>query len=158
MHARIYSQIQGLRFEGRIQISFDDLPSSCEWVKVPKLILQPLIENTFQYAFNDMITGGIVRVQISCTDTEVQISIDDNGNALSEEALKELIQRTEQIKEGLPTEMHGMLNICRRLCIFTGNRNSFSIQRSDLGGLSIFLSIPIIATKEDTHDPNADCR
>ena len=158
MHARIYSQIQGLRFEGRIQISFDDLPSSCEWVKVPKLILQPLIENTFQYAFNDMITGGIVRVQISCTDTEVQISIDDNGNALNEEALKELIQRTEQVKNGLQTEMHGMLNICRRLCIFTGNKNSFSIQRSDLGGLSIFLSIPIITTKEDTHDPNADCR
>lgn len=158
MHARIYSQIQGLRFEGRIRVSFDDLPSSCEWVKVPKLILQPLIENTFQYAFNDMITGGIVQVQISCTNAEVQISIDDNGNALNEEALKELVQRTEQVKEGLQMEMHGMLNICRRLCIFTGNRNSFSIQRSDLGGLSICLSIPIITTKEDTHDPNADCR
>lgn len=158
MHARIYSQIQGLRFEGRIQVSFDDLPSSCEWVKVPKLILQPLIENSFQYAFNDMITGGIVRVQISCTDEKIQISIDDNGNALNEEALKELIQRTEQVKNGLQTEMHGMLNICRRLCIFTGDKNSFSIQRSNLGGLSVYLSIPIVTTKEDTYDSNDDCR
>lgn len=157
-HARIYSRIQGLRFEGRIRVSFDELPESCEWVKVPKLILQPLIENSFQYAFNNMIKDGIVRIRIDTADQKVHISIDDNGNALQEKALTELIQKAEQVKNGLQTEMHGMLNICRRLCVFTGEKNSFSIQRSDLGGLSVRLSLPMTAAKENTHDSNADRR
>lgn len=156
-HARIYSQIQGLRFEGRICVFFDALPASCESVRVPKLILQPLIENSFQYAFNNMVRDGIVRIQIVATDQKVQISVDDNGNALHEELLTELIQRVEQVKNGLQAEMHGMLNICRRLCMFTGDRDSFFIQRSDLGGLSVHLSIPLDAIKEKVHDSNADC-
>ena len=157
-HARTYSQIQGLRFEGRIRVLFDDLPQSCEEVKVPKLILQPLIENSFQYAFNNMMKDGIVRIRIGSADQRIHISIDDNGNTLQEEALTELIQKAEQVKNGLQTEMHGMLNICRRLCVFTGDKNSFSIQRSDLGGLSVRLSLPMAAAKEDTHDSNLDRR
>ena len=140
-HARIYSQIQELRFEGRISVSFDDIPGFYSELMVPKLILQPIIENSFTHAFNNMIENGILVIQFISSENMLKILIDDNGNSLTDQKLGTLIELTEKAKSGDNKEMHGILNICRRLSIFTGYPGCFTLQRSNLGGLSVCLTI-----------------
>ncbi|MCX7657034.1 MAG: histidine kinase, partial [Treponemataceae bacterium] len=48
-HARIFTDIQSMRFSRRIKIEFGCLPEECrDWI-VPRLILQPLLENAFEH-------------------------------------------------------------------------------------------------------------
>ena len=48
-HAEIYADIQSLRFEGRIAVEVEPLPLCCQSIMVPRLIIQPSIENAFAH-------------------------------------------------------------------------------------------------------------
>lgn len=46
-HAKSYATIQQARFSSRVRVCFEQLPDSCSGLMVPRLILQPLLENSF---------------------------------------------------------------------------------------------------------------
>ncbi|WP_239566178.1 sensor histidine kinase [Paenibacillus sacheonensis] len=47
-HARTYCDIQSIRFSNRIRVAFEELPPAYAQEKVPRLILQPILENAFE--------------------------------------------------------------------------------------------------------------
>ena len=89
-HAKTYAYIQGLRFAGRIQIQFDELPAEFQDLPVPKLILQPLLENAFNYGLNNKIENGLLNIHFSRHDDFLTIIVEDNGEELTNELLQTL--------------------------------------------------------------------
>ncbi len=61
-HARMYTEIQQLRFSRRIKVQFDELPEEMEHIKVPKLIVQPIIENAFEHSLEKKVDEGLLWV------------------------------------------------------------------------------------------------
>jgi len=149
--ARIYAEIQGIRFIERMEIHFDDLEEKYEHIKVPKLIIQPILENAFKYGLENKEFEGVLQVRFAEHDGYLQIIVEDNGDNYAESSqkirtLNELFVHYEQIDE--PS---GLLNINRRLKIFYGNECGINVMKSEeLGGLKVILSLKLLCREEMT--------
>ncbi|MFC4808662.1 sensor histidine kinase [Paenibacillus sp. GCM10023250] len=139
-HARTYTDIQLLRFSRRIRARFEDLPMEAAQAKVPRLIVQPIIENAFEHSLERKEENGVIVVRFGYEADEFRIIVEDNGDDLSDEKLiglsKALTNRDEY------AETTGMVNIHRRLTITYGERGGIRVARSELGGLQVTLHFP----------------
>lgn len=137
-----YSYIQGLRFEGRIRIELEPLPEAFYKIPVPKLILQPILENAFKYGLTNKLTDGYIHMSFLAETDLLTIRIEDNGDDLTDETLEYLMQQlatTAISSSGI--EMSGILNIQRRLNIFSDHKDSLRVCRSKLGGLCVEITL-----------------
>lgn len=142
-HAILYCEIQKLRFEGRIHIETDVLPAEYTNILVPKLIIQPLLENSFNYGLQNTVTNGLLKVTVTTDTSGLIISVEDNGENLSDSKLQEIQNNLQSINtKSTLQEATGILNIQRRLTIYSDGSSSLKATRSILGGLciQIFLS------------------
>jgi two-component system sensor histidine kinase YesM len=138
-HARIYTEMQTMRFEGRIEVEFGDLPPECGDMQVPRLILQPIVENAFEHGLKDKISNGILRVVFEKLNDGICILVEDNGEDLSDSDIEVLLERIQN--EDATSETTGIINIQRRLQLMYGENSRLSLERSVLGGLCISLII-----------------
>ena len=76
-HSKSYAAIQGARFVNRIRIDFEVIPHNFEQIMVPRLILQPLLENAFEYGLENKVEDGLLWVHFEESDTEWQIWVED---------------------------------------------------------------------------------
>lgn len=147
-HARMYTEIQELRFSRRIRVQFDALPQEIEQVSVPRLIVQPIIENAFEHSLEQMKRSGCVMIRFEWEETEIRIIVEDNGESLTDETLERLTDTLDTGDEHAETT--GLVNIHRRVKMTFGEAYGLRISRSELGGLKGIISIPFKGG--DAHD------
>ena len=137
-HAQLYCEIQQLRFEGRILIEMDTLPVEYSTLQVPKLILQPILENAFNYGLHNKVENGIIKVTIKEDCSGVVVIVEDNGEELTDQKLIELQEKLSlAVGRDFRQETTGLLNIQRRLHIYSGGESYLVVERSTLGGLCL---------------------
>lgn len=136
-HARMYAEIQELRFSRRIQVRFDPLPDELRPLPVPRLIVQPIIENAFKHSLEKKTKNGLIVVRFERADGQVRVIVEDNGDQLTDEALKQI--RKSLYEEQDQAETTGMVNIHRRIRITFGEDAGLRTERSELGGLSVTI-------------------
>ena len=138
-HARIYTEIQAKRFEGRLAVDFPPTPYICEMIFVPKLIIQPILENAFEYAFSDMLVNGLLHVHFVENEGILQIHVDDNGENVTNELIEKLTQNLST--NYLDENSIGIINIHKRLKLHFGNESGLIISRAPIGGLRVSICI-----------------
>lgn len=77
-HVRQYLFIQKQRYGEKLQYEIEEL-SAYDNYQIPKLILQPLVENAIYHGIKEMNRQGMIRVSVSKNDTQLIVSIYDNG-------------------------------------------------------------------------------
>lgn len=137
-HARCYAQIQGSRFRRRIQVQFPELPEKYAQIRVPRLIVQPLLENAFGHGLEDKVTDGILRVDFAESDDCFAIVVEDNGDMASGETIEGMERRLRESADG---ETTGIVNIHRRLQLYFKGGAGLQVERSGLGGVKIGIVI-----------------
>lgn len=133
-HARSYAAIQGTRFINRIKIDFEELPEHFQWIMVPRLVLQPILENAFEYGLENKMADGLLWVHFVETEEEYQVFVEDNGDTCNE--------KLDEMNKGLKekkAESSGIYNIHRRLQIYYHNQAGLRIGRSEIGGVCIAI-------------------
>lgn len=146
-HARIYSEIQAVRFSSRIRVRFEELPEAYRHFVVPRLILQPLIENAFEHALEAVEEDGLLLVTFGREDEFLVIAVEDNGSGVPDDKLKELIASLHQ--DDLMAETTAMINISRRLRLKFGVRSGVSLSMGQMGGLRVSLHIDLRGSMAD---------
>ncbi len=143
-HARDYIFIQELRFSGRIHIEAAELPEKYTSLPVPKLILQPVLENVFKHGLKNTEEHGLVQISFHPDQDTLKIVIEDNGNGLEDDTLNILTERlTASRSPQFTGEMTGILNIQKRLILFSHLTTPMSVFRSELGGLAVEITLSI---------------
>ncbi|WP_397376339.1 sensor histidine kinase [Paenibacillus vietnamensis] len=137
-HCRRYAEIQNLRFSRRIRLEFDDLPKGMEQISVPRLIVQPIIENAYEHSFDKMTEDGLLRVSFEMDRNEAQIIVEDNGR-ISDSEIEALKNRLDQTAEF--DKMTGMINIHRRILLTFGDGVGLFVTRSGINGLKAVIRI-----------------
>ncbi|RED56596.1 sensor histidine kinase [Cohnella lupini] len=145
-HSRTYVEIQNIRFARRIEVRFDELPATCNALSVPRLILQPILENAYHYGMEGKRKDGKIAVSFQLNDRALFVRVEDNGDRLSEEKLSELQMKLRQA--GGEIEYTGMMNVHRRLQLKYGDGSGITVDRSEWGGLSVVLRIDIDSATE----------
>ncbi|SDW90828.1 sensor histidine kinase [Paenibacillus sp. CF384] len=139
-HVRSYAAIQSIRFGSKLQIELDELPTEAKTIRVPRLILQPIVENAFEYGLEDHPDQGQLRISCALSAGLLTIQVEDNGENLSDDLLKDISSRMK-IKDAA-VETTGMLNVHHRLQLSLGSSAGLSLSRSALGGLAVRIQIP----------------
>ncbi|NLY42953.1 MAG: histidine kinase [Clostridiaceae bacterium] len=152
-HAKVYAEIQLIRFSRRLQILFGECPEKYHSLKVPRLILQPIIENAFEHGIEKKKNGAVISVNFKDWGERLDIIIEDNGNGMTDKSLAELRRALEY--DGQDCEITAMINIHRRIRLTYGEKSGLFVDRSDLGGLKVVLRIK--TKKEENDVPLANC-
>lgn len=139
-HARNYADIQGMRFKGRIEVRYDVTEGDWRNMIVPRLLVQPLIENAFGHGLKNVEKDGVIMLSLRQTGGMTAISVEDNGESLSDAALEAL---RRSVTEGQREEGEGvaLANIHRRLQLHFGSSSGLLFDRSILGGLKVTIMI-----------------
>lgn len=140
-HARMYTEIQELRFSRRIKVRFDELPAELERIMVPRLIVQPIIENAFEHSLEKMTRDGIIEIRFERSEEWACIVIEDNGELLTDEELRRI--STAIARENEKSETTGIVNIHRRIVITYGEGSGLQAMRGELGGLKVTINLPL---------------
>lgn len=139
-HALDYIEIQRIRFGGRIQADYTPLKelSALGETRVPKLIIQPLIENSYKHALEKMPGGGRLCLSAALHEGTLEISVQDNGRILDDESIARL---ETQMRSDTRANGIGLANVCRRLQLYYRDRAWMSLKRGSLGGLEVTIHI-----------------
>ncbi len=137
-HARIYTEIQARRFRNRIRVQFDELPEAIRGVMVPRLILQPVIENAFVHGLKDTLAGGTLKVSFACGEGWLEIHVMDNGDGTT---LEEIDGLNRLLQEEEPAESTGIINIHKRIRMMFGPASGLALRRAEPAGLLVVIRI-----------------
>ena len=107
---RTYLKIQQRRFEGRLKVTVR-VASSAYGCYVPKLILQPLVENAIQHGIEMTEGGGRIEITGAMEDNYLVFRVKDNGQGMSPERRQEVLARRDDNHFGLyNVHMRAVLN------------------------------------------------
>jgi two-component system LytT family sensor kinase len=136
-----YLDIEHARFEHRLRVSID-VPAELRGIRLPPLLVQPLVENAVKHGVAPQAAGGevdiVARVGLSSASArQLSISIRDTGVGVS----AELLERGRESGVGLR-------NVERRLRGQYGSAASLSIESVPGRGTLVELRIPITSSPQ----------
>lgn len=160
-HAQTYCEVQQIRFAD-IDVRIAPLPPAWQEVFVPRLILQPLIENAYAHGLEDMPEGGMLSMDFEEAGEDLLIHVCNNGHGMTPEELTALRDKLARTDEG-DMEITGLMNIHRRLRLYYGPGYGLTIEPWAPSGTHVILRIqnkmaPGEAIQEETDNvPTAGC-
>ncbi|MFD0711522.1 sensor histidine kinase [Paenibacillus sp. GCM10027626] len=128
--AKIYMQIHQYRFEDRFEYSIE-LPEHLKRVEVPKLILQPIIENAFIHGIDHIRGKGRIDIRAYESQFNLVIEIEDNGG---------FEQPPPRVSKGMGS---GLKGIESRIKLHFGERYGIE-KRQGQQGMIVRLLLPIL--------------
>lgn len=138
-HALDYCDIQCIRFSNRIAYE-DGGPSGIPPAfSVPRLIIQPIVENVFEHAFVDGMDDGMIYINADYRDGRLRVTVEDNGRMVTDELIAQLGERLRDDSKQM--EKTGLMNVHNRLRLKYGPESGLFISRSVYGGLKVELII-----------------
>ncbi|HBU81985.1 MAG TPA: HAMP domain-containing protein [Paenibacillus sp.] len=143
-HALVYASIQKIRFGSRVQLQLEELSRDYRGIAIPRVIIQPIVENVFEHALAKRSQGGTLKLSYQVDQDKLSIRIEDDGDQLTDAILSNLqasFQESANQRSG-NEEITGLMNVNQRLRIKFGTGYGLSAQRSALGGLCIIINIP----------------
>lgn len=132
-HIRCYLEIQQLRWGDGLQYEID-VPAELHNLYIPKLTLQPFVENSIVHGFNTRLDGQI-RIQMTDHAKLLQIVIDDNGIGLR--------QAVDQ-KKKRRTGGYGIRNVRERISGYFGDYYGVTITEREEGGTRVSIILPLL--------------
>ncbi|MPZ18765.1 MAG: hypothetical protein GEV06_12745 [Luteitalea sp.] len=128
-----YLQIEHERFEERLTTTID-IPRELEEVRIPSLIVQPLVENAIKHGIAPVSNGGSVAVTARFADRGAMpalcVTVRNTGAPF--------VGRSPGDDSGL-----GLRSVERRLACYYGEAASFALRRSSDGATTAELWLPV---------------
>ena len=134
-HAEAYARIQESRFSSRIKLIWEELPQEARDIMVPRLIIQPILENSFKYGLESMEEGGILKVSYEQKPDRLILSVENNGEVTD----TDIQAMKERLSDEYQGEVTAIVNINRRLKYFFGKEQGLGIEKGQLGGVRITI-------------------
>lgn len=135
-----YLEVEKIRFQDKLNVEMKINPSTRN-IKVPNLILQPLIENAIKYAVAPKKSNGFVSITTKLNDDKLLILIKDNGPGINDDF------PIDYKGKGI-----GIKNTKERLNKLYGNQASINFENIKDGGLLITLKIPLLKNHNSIED------
>ncbi len=144
-YVKNYIELQNVRYDGRILFNCE-LDEGTEELKVPKMTLQPMVENCVLHGLSN---EGTLTVNISAEKDSkgISIVIYDDGGGIPEDKLAELRRDMENETVYTHSSSIGILNVNERLKRVFGDAYSMDIRSHPGTGTAIVLNLPDVPEK-----------
>ncbi|MHA6529893.1 cache domain-containing sensor histidine kinase [Paenibacillus sp. BAC0078] len=128
-----YIVIMANRFEHKFRVDFDIEADLLE-VSVPKLFLQPLVENAIIHGFRNMENGGLITIYGQRQGDDIRFCVEDNGSGIEPERLEQLLKED--------SGNIGLKNVDKRIKLLYGSKHGIAIESVSEFGTRVELVIP----------------
>ena len=133
MHTKEYLFIQKQRYEDKLSYFFNIEDESLLSIKVPKIIIQPIVENSIYHGIKNLSGNGIITIDVYRQNSTVNISVKDNGIGF---------EKAKQFKKS-KTGGVGIQNVDKRIKFYYGkNYGVFINKDSKTEGAEVIIKIP----------------
>ncbi len=149
--AKSYIDIQHYRFSDRFDVS-DSLAPECEDILVPKLILQPLIENAVVHGIEQQSGFCHLCVRAQSDGEVLRLIVTDDGAGIDPDTLHELnvrLHSSERAPDGGSSHI-GILNVDSRIKLQYGRVYGVSLESVRGEGTTVTITLPV--QKEASHE------
>ena len=138
-HIRSYLIIQNMRYDNIIELDVQ-VDACYDDVKIPKMTLQPLIENSIYHGIR-VKEGkrGVVEIRIRQEDSDVWIVVADSGTGMSQEEIDEMNQSISVYDESFG---YGVRNVNKRIEIMFGPKYGLHFRKNEHEGVSVEIHLP----------------
>lgn len=150
---RNYIVIQNVRYYNRIQLQIHVEDGLLENL-MPKLILQPIVENAIFHGLAETEEEGIITVRAYRYEDGMRIEIQDNGVGI-DESTGEWLHRELQEVEKTQAAGIGLPNVQRRIRLYFGERYGIRFYSTPGEGSTFVISLPDI--REETWEEGLSC-
>jgi two-component system sensor histidine kinase YesM len=137
-HIRSYLEIQQMRYRDLMDYKID-IPDQMKNFVLPKLTLQPLVENALYHGIKIRRRKGIISVTGRITDEALILEVADDGSGMTEESLNE-------IRASLASKMSdgfGLRTVHQRIQILFGAEYGLTMESTPDVGTRIMVTIPM---------------
>ena len=136
-HIKAYVRIQNYRYPGAIHLTVD-LPSDLEQQNVPKLILQPLVENSIHHGILETVSrSGSISLTGRFDSSSIVLLLQDDGAGLSPDQCLRILQHPKPNGGGF-----GVYNVNNRIKLACGEAYGLSYESPREGGCLVAIRLP----------------
>ena len=138
-----YIYILNVRFSGDIHFS-KEVDESLLQIKVPSMILQPIVENSVNYGIRNIDWEGQIMLSVGMESGCVQICICDNGAGMAQEKIEQVMAgQTSETSGETDSNGVGLNNVMQRLHLFFEGEEKFKITSEGIGkGTQVYITLP----------------
>ena len=144
-----YIYILNVRFSGGIHF-YKEVEEALLDVRVPSMILQPVVENAVNYGIRDIEYEGKICLNIFLSDENIEITIYDNGTGMEQEVIDRImtakLEDSASLKERVVTKDSngiGLGNVINRLRLYFDKEDVFTIESDGKNkGTTVTIHIP----------------
>ncbi|MDQ0196100.1 cache domain-containing sensor histidine kinase [Paenibacillus wynnii] len=137
-HASAYIKLQQLRYDYVFEVVWN-IEADTKLHLIPKITLQPLIENAIIHGVKNMAEDGVIIISASRRDGSIIITIEDNGyKPVDYESIGKLLSD----EEPNPLSGYGIRNINQRIQLHFGPDYGISYDQRDTGGTIVTVKLP----------------
>lgn len=133
-----YLLLQKMRYNRRLNYHID-IPEELMGCKIPKLLLQPVVENSLVHGMKN-IHSITINISAWKENGQLNLCVEDNGSGISEDKLKELRKGLEQ--EDVYREHIGLYNSHRVVRLLYGPESGMTIESSPGNGTRVIVTLP----------------
>ena len=133
MHTKEYLFIQKQRYEDKLSYFFNIEDESLLSIEVPKIIIQPIVENSIYHGIKNLSGNGIITIDVYKQNSTVNISVKDNGIGF---------EKAKQFKKS-KTGGVGTQNVDKRIKFYYGKNYGVFINKDNkTKGAEVIIKIP----------------
>ncbi|MBQ6812416.1 MAG: histidine kinase [Agathobacter sp.] len=131
-----YLELQNIRYGGKFSY---DIVIDAEAKKecIPRLTLQPLVENAIYHGLKYKENWGTIRVYVHYLGEKIQIKVMDDGIGIPDEKLNEIRSFAEKVEKHF-----GLYSVHHRLLLYYGEEVLFNINSKYEEGTCITIEVP----------------
>lgn len=152
-----YFTIQHYRFGNKIgiQITYDEEDKNILRLYIPKLIMQPVVENAIYHGIEQKLGAGQVTISISYTKQNLDIMISDDGIGIKDTELSEINNRLWTDSENYGYEKSeksggiAIRNVNQRIKLLFGEEYGIWLNSIYGIGTDVHIKLPVVLTPDD---------
>ena len=149
-----YIYILNVRFAGDIHFS-KKVECDVENVRVPSMILQPVVENAVNHGIRNIDWEGHIELSVERWKDHIEISVRDNGQGMTKEQIEKVLSKKihNSSSEGDSTGI-GMNNVISRLELYYEQDGLMEIYSEGEGsGTEVVINIPVERSENNVQNP-----
>ena len=142
-HIRSYLEIQKIRYQDILEYRIE-IPEEYGDVRIPKITIQPLVENALYHGIKNKRGGGLIFVSASRDGDDLRICVSDDGVGMDEERLRQV---REGIFEKTPEEcdIYGLYNVNERIRLYFGDEYGITVTSEKEKGTESVIRLPMVS-------------
>lgn len=145
-HITNYLLIQSMRYKDKLDFVIDVDPQILD-LHVPKIILQPIVENAIYHGIKNSLEPGLIKITGKAVGDTLLFVVADNGVGMEPDQLQQILKVRDGVIKGI-----GVSNVNERIQLF-GNEFGLSYKSEKWEGTEVSIVLPMTIRKGVSHAP-----